>query len=77
MFLVLVWGCLMKLHKFLVYYKTPKKKLAKTKEMIVLPPDGYEEAHHVEVLRREIIYLFFGQDKVVTRITYLGEVAEV
>jgi hypothetical protein len=66
-----------KLHKFLVHYKTPKKRLSRTKEMIVLPPDGYEQAHHVEVLRREIIYLFFGQGKIVWKIVYLGEVGEV
>jgi len=66
-----------KLHKFTVHYKTPKKRLAKTKEMIVLPPDNVGPAHHVEMLRREIIYLFFSQGKIVTKIVYDGEVADV
>ena len=66
------FGCLMTVYKFLVHYKTPKKRQLRSREVSLTSPEGVPVRVHVEVLRREIVYMFSEDNRIVTKITYLG-----
>lgn len=68
------FGFFMTAYKFLVYYKTPKKKQLRSREVTLTSPEGVPVRAHIEVLRREIVYMFSEDNRIVTKISYLGTV---
>lgn len=66
---------------FLIKYKTPKRKIEKTKliEMSSVMSTlykNYTKNTEVEQLRREIVHQYSIQNKIVTKIDFLGESAK-
>lgn len=61
---------------FSVHYKTLKRKLKKQKLIelcsISREQDGYSASEEQEQLRRNLIYRFLSEDRIVTRIDFLG-----